>query len=119
MGFVNEILNVVPEDYITTNVKWVLEVTAHEYNEKGIISQETALEMVAAVAQVKALTEWSMVAMPEAAHNEISKLQEQCDTTIARMMTGMAEVIEFTAIKDRLVVLYRMINDIRNRHTTV
>lgn len=119
MGFVNEILKVIPEDYITTNVKWVLEITAHEYNEKGMISQETALEMVSAVAQVKALTEWSMVAIPEAACNEINRLQDQCNTTIARMMTGMAEVIEFSAIKDRLLVLYNMINDIRDRHTTV
>lgn len=119
MGFVNEILKVIPEDYVTTNVKWVLEITAHEYNEKGMISQEIALEMVSAVAQVKALTEWSMVAIPEAACNEINRLQDQCNTTIARMMTGMAEVIEFSAIKDRLLVLYNMINDIRDRHTTV
>lgn len=118
MGFKNDLLNVIPEGYVSDRNRYRLHTVATEYNCYGKICEDTALELIDVVAEVFMQVQWNYVSVPEEVETLINKIRKDSEKAATDMIKGEATMNQFSDIKDNVAKLFKLMDDIGGRKIT-
>lgn len=118
MGLKNELLNIIPQEYVSDRSKYRLHTVATEYNCYGKICEESALELISAIAEIFTRVHWAYASMPEYIETFADKVRKDTEQAAKDMISGEATINQFSDIKDNVAKLFKLIGDIEDRKIT-